>query len=277
MKIFASDLDGTLLNKNYQSDEHIDACIKNIVNHQNQFVVVTGRSINGIMKLPFIQYASYLIVMNGAILLDNKFKILNAATIKDEIISAIFKQYQYDNVEYISDKFIYMTISKEEYLKEYSKWELWQKKMRSNADIEHHLSVFKFNSKLEDLHDIVKINILELDSIRYKEKETYIHQFDSMIDNQPFDIHVLEITSKNISKLNALKYLCQSNNWCEEDIYVFGDGGNDVEMLSYFNHSYAPCNASNEAIKAAKEVIEANDNYGVCNKIESLMRNQTKA
>lgn len=272
MKIFASDLDGTLLNKNYQSDEHIDACIQNVVYSQNQFVVVTGRSINGIMMLPFIQYASYLIVMNGAILLDNQFQTLKVTTIKDEIIKAIYNQYPNDKVEYISDKYIYMTISKEEYLKEYSKWELWQKKMACKADIDHHLSIFKFDSKLEDFHDIVKINILELDSIQYEEKERFISQFASMIDNQPFDAHVLELTAKNISKLNALKDLCLRNHWCEDDVYVFGDGGNDVEMLSYFKHSYAPNNASDEAKKAAKEVIEANDDYGVCNKITTLIK-----
>lgn len=272
MKIFASDLDGTLLNKNYQSDEHIHSCIQNIVDHGDRFVIVTGRTINGISNLPFIKNASYSIVMNGAIILDKDFNILNETTINENIMNDIYNKYPNGYVEYISDKHIYMTISKEEYLKEYSKWELWKKKMGNDADIDHHLSIFKFNSKLDDLHDIVKINILELDPIQYQEKEKFISQFDSMIDNQPFDVHVLELTSKNISKLNALKYLCKRNNWCEDDVYVFGDGGNDVEMLRYFKHSYAPCNASHEAIQAAKEVLEANGDYSVCNMITSLIK-----
>lgn len=271
MKIFASDLDGTLLNKNYQSDERINSCVQTIVDHHDQFVIVTGRSINGISNLPFIKNASYSIVMNGAIILDKDFHIIKKTAIDEKIINAIHDKYPNDNVEYISDKYIYMMISKEKYLEEYSKWGLWQKKMSDNADIEHHLAIYKFNCHPKDLHNIVKVNILELDSEKYQEKSEFIQQYASMIDNQPFDAHVLELTSKNISKLNALKYLCERYHWCEDDVYVFGDGGNDVEMLKYFKHSFAPNNASQDAIMAAKEVVESNCDYGIINKIASYL------
>ena len=272
MKIFASDLDGTLLNKDYQTDERINNCIQKVVDHHDLFVIVTGRSINGISNLDFVKNTSYLIVMNGAIILDNQFKILKETTIDRDVIKAIYKNYQSDNVEYISGKNIYMTISREKYLHEYCMWDLWNKKVGNDQDnLEHHLSIFKFDCRLEDIQDIVKINILELDNKKHQEKGRFIKQFDASISNQPFDSHVFELTSRNISKLNALKYLSKINHWNDEDVYVFGDGGNDVEMLNYYQHSYAPSNASNAAIKVAKEMIEANYDYGVSNKIQSLM------
>lgn len=273
MKVFASDLDGTLLNKDYQSDERIHACIQSVVEHGYPFVIVTGRTIHGIANLDFVKYASYSIVMNGAVILDRNFNVLHATAIDADILKAIYDTYRYDNVEYISDQYIYMTISKERYLKEYAKWELWQKKM-SNQQLDYFLSIYKFDCKLEDMQNIVKINILEMDSDKYKEKEHFILNFQESLNNQPFDPHVLELTSKNISKLNALKYLCDFNHWLEDDCYIFGDGGNDVEMLKYFKHTYAPENASSEAKNAAMAIIESNSDYGVCKKMLSLIDNE---
>ena len=275
MKVFASDLDGTLLNKDYQSDERIHACIQNVVEHGHPFVIVTGRTIHGIANLDFVKYASYIIVMNGAVILDRNFNVLHATAIDADILKTIYDTYRYDNVEYISDQYIYMAISKERYLKEYAKWELWQKKM-SSQQLDYFLSIYKFDCRLEDLQNIVKINILEMDSIKYKEKEHYILNFQESLNNQPFDLHVLELTSKNISKLNALKYLCDANHWLEDDCYIFGDGGNDVEMLQYFKHTYTPENATSEAKNAAKEIIESNSDYGVCKKMLSLIDNEIR-
>lgn len=271
MKIFASDLDGTLLNKEYQTDERINACIQSIVDHGDQFVIVTGRSINGCKNLDFIKNASYIIVMNGAIILDNQIKILREMPLDRDVVKAIYETYPNGNVEYISGKYIYMRLSKENYLNEYSMWDVWNKKVGKDAEkLNHHLSILKFDCRLEDIQNIVKINILELDANKYQEKISFIKQFDEIIDNQPFDSYVFEITAKNISKLSALKYLSKMNHWNDKDMYIFGDGGNDVEMLEYYQHSYAPSNASREAIRVAKEVIESNVDYGVSNKILSL-------
>lgn len=271
MKIFVTDLDGTLLNKRYQSDEIIQACVQRVVDHQNRFVVATGRSIHGCAKLPFIKNVSDLIVMNGAIILDKNMRIIKETMINRMVIEAIYERYPKGNVEYISGKHIYMTISKEAYLQAYRKWDIWNAKLGDAGALENHLSIYRFDCQLKDIQNIVKINILELDENNYQEKEAFLHRFDSYIQNQPFDPRVLEITDKHTSKLYAIKYLCEKYHWDMREVYVFGDGNNDVEMLKYFEHSYAPKDASREAILAARETIGANRDYGVSEKIISLL------
>ena len=54
------------------------------------------------------------------------------------------------------------------------------------------------------------------------------------------------------------------------DCAAFGDGGNDLEMLSYVGHGYAVANASDELKAVAEEVVPSNDEDGVLVKLEEL-------
>ena len=44
---------------------------------------------------------------------------------------------------------------------------------------------------------------------------------------------------------------------------AFGDGGNDLEMLSYCGESYAMANATDEVNATAKYICPSNDDDGV--------------
>lgn len=61
----------------------------------------------------------------------------------------------------------------------------------------------------------------------------------------------IEILPKGINKLNQLRYLVDKYSISLDDLYVFGDGENDIEMLKYTKNSYAPENALDSAKKAA--------------------------
>ena len=58
-----------------------------------------------------------------------------------------------------------------------------------------------------------------------------------------------------------------------QDVAVYGDGGNDLEMLTMFAHSYAPCTAQKEAQMAASAIIGPYQSYSVAKHIaETLVK-----
>jgi len=53
----------------------------------------------------------------------------------------------------------------------------------------------------------------------------------------------------------------------------YGDGGNDLQMLSMFEHSYAPCTALEEAKYAANNQLGPYHEYSVArNMLETLAK-----
>jgi len=91
--------------------------------------------------------------------------------------------------------------------------------------------------------------------------------FENDIVNASFDSNVFELTDRAISKASALMFLAHRKQWDKQKIAVFGDGGNDMDMLMSFVHSYAPENAQEQVKKVVSEIIASNDQYGVLKKI----------
>lgn len=76
---------------------------------------------------------------------------------------------------------------------------------------------------------------------------------------------------KGINKVNQLKYLVNKYDISLDDLYVFGDGENDIGMLTYARNSYAPANALENAKEAAKYECLACKEDGVAKIIEKLL------
>ncbi len=83
--------------------------------------------------------------------------------------------------------------------------------------------------------------------------------------------NMIEIKNQKSSKLNSLRWLTDYLSFNDYDCYYFGNGGNDVECLSFYTNSYAVENACPEAKAAASELIPSNDNDGVLIKLNEIM------
>ena len=64
------------------------------------------------------------------------------------------------------------------------------------------------------------------------------------------------VTDRNASKLNAVVRICREMGYAEDEVAVFGNSGNDIELLKYFKHSYAVENSSREVKDAAGQVCD---------------------
>ncbi len=65
IKLFASDLDGTLLNEKHESDEVIEQTIQNIIESGRTFAAATGRSA-AMVNFHDLTDKVYIICMNGS-------------------------------------------------------------------------------------------------------------------------------------------------------------------------------------------------------------------
>ena len=66
----------------------------------------------------------------------------------------------------------------------------------------------------------------------------------------------LEVMNKNISKGDALAHLLKNRNYGLKDCIAFGDGQNDVEMLSLAGKGYVMANADPRLKDACPELEE---------------------
>lgn len=271
--IFATDLDGTLLNANYQIDEKIEGILDSIFESNIPLVLVTGRTLHGIGSLDYFKDKPvFIVAMNGAIVLDNSQEEVAINALDKSVVDLLSSMYQNDNFEYTTQDHVYMMISKERYLQQYGQWDIWRNKLNTPEKLEYHLKQYVFNVSKEGLlkKDILKINGLEFDDKTYHEKMESINQIGT-VKNAPFSKNVFEWTSKQTSKLSGLLSLCEIENWNYDEVHVFGDGGNDIEMLNFFKHSYAPENADEEVKKIVSKIVPSNHEYGVPNKMLELM------
>lgn len=81
----------------------------------------------------------------------------------------------------------------------------------------------------------------------------------------------IQIMCKDASKRAGIRRVCQALDLLEDEIAVFGDDLNDLEMLSSFPCSIAMGNAVPEAKAAARYVTLANDQDGIAHALRALL------
>lgn len=79
-----------------------------------------------------------------------------------------------------------------------------------------------------------------------------------------------DILPKEGSKARGIQKLMELSNLSLQDIYVFGDGLNDVEMLSFVPNSVAMGNGHDKAKEAAKYITDHVDHDGIYNACKKL-------
>ncbi len=82
---------------------------------------------------------------------------------------------------------------------------------------------------------------------------------------------LLEIAAFGVTKASGLAELASGHGIAAEEVVAIGDMPNDVPMLRWAGRSYAVANAHPSALEAADEVVTSNDDDAVAALIESLL------
>ena len=92
-----------------------------------------------------------------------------------------------------------------------------------------------------------------------KMKEPFKDEFSCMFTS-PF---YFEFTAKGIDKAKALDAILRSIHIKPEEVIAFGDGQNDISILTYSGHGIAMENAVDELKEIADEITLSNENDGI--------------
>lgn len=262
MKTVVTDLDGTLLNNGKLSIKTIQ--ILKEFQKQNRLILATGRNLHSVkqiyQQLDMEHYQSgALIMINGLETYDfhdQEYRSLGCLNNKD-IKKIIFIAYillfritivsQEERVDFNSlyDRIYYVLryIVKRKPMKKFTKQHIPHNVQKIELGGTIAFSFFlKVLKILLKSYEIVKVND-----------------------------YWVEILPKGTNKNKQLQYFIDKYNISSENLYVFGDGENDVEMLKKHYNSFAPKNAMKIAKQAARFECENCTNDGVTEIIEMYL------
>ena len=270
IKLVASDLDGTLLNRNKEITPRLFGALKNLDELGVFFVPSTGRPFGTVPKaikeLPFLKY---VITSNGATIYDaveQKNIIENFLT--PEAVDAVIEiarelpvitEYFIDGKAYIA-KAVYddltpfeLTESHKAYIKNSRTpvEDFWNEMKKNNTVLENINLVFKDMDLRKEIWD--KLKATELASVTAATTKN------------------IEITSLFATKAKALEKLCDLLGLTREQVLAMGDGDNDMPMIQFAGIGVAMENGE-EHIKQAADIIadDCND-FGAAKILEQII------
>lgn len=275
IKLFACDLDGTLFNENHNTDEIILKGILEVKNNGDLIVPCTGRSMHFDQVQKYGFEGLYRICMNGALVYDNKNNPILKQSINKDFLLDFANKTKNINVDYFGLGKNYSIISFDEKMK-FVKEIFCKGKEEQIKNMEHLYSnsyIFFDNPKDVVSKDIFKIDIKFKNDEEVKIVNELIEKYQDCIVNKPSSKISYELTDVHVDKSKSIKVLVNHLNIDDENIYVFGDGKNDVSMLETFKNSYCPSDGTNEAKEAASNIIGPHFEHSVINKIMDISKN----
>lgn len=253
IKLFATDLDGTLLNSKGKISDKNKKAFKEMMEKGVTPTISTGRMYSASknyaeelnLDVPIITY-------NGALIKSTSGKVFYKSFIAPEIVLEIFqfcrkKGYYFQSYE--NDNLYF-----EDYT-EYSKF------------YENHIGVkgITVGSAIDKyINEVPKLLIItsgneESDKICKEINE----EFYGKVTAAKSLLNFVEILSYNTSKAKGLSELAKILNIKIEEILAIGDGNNDIPMLKAAGFSVAMGNAKDEVKQFADAVVSDCDNDGV--------------
>lgn len=273
IKLFAMDLDGTLLNNDSKLDKKVIDSLQRLDDEGIKFVFCSGRA------KPSVDYITSLtgfdnptVANNGAIASMNKDNIIyeNYLTYKDiEKLTNYCENYKlvyhfYDQKTYYSNR---IRSERFKHLKKDSDYGMnYQVNFSFSENPLEELkkrgkNAFKFQifPKKSDL--ITRDEILE--DIKKLNKNLYITSSND---------RVIEIMQKNVDKFQAICELCDYLGISKDEIATIGDGDNDIPMLKGAKMSFAVKNANDSVKDIVDYIVSSNYEFGIIEAIEKVIR-----
>ena len=289
-KLVAVDLDGTLLNSYGEITDYTKKVIKKLIEAGIKVIIASGRPIDSIKTISNeIGSNEYFIGGNGAIIYDmKKEKTIYEKYMPKQKVLEIIKKCEENSISYnvYTDKTILAKGLKYNvlyYYKENLKKEE-NKKTHINIvdDIYEYVKNMKdskflkiticdeskmvFNSIIKKIKNISGIEVLEVSHISRK----LIQQGTEEI---PIEYYYTEISSANVDKWNAIKYLIEKLNIKQEEVITIGDNVNDKKMIENAGLGIAMQGSTTVVLNIADDIAKSNNDDGVAKILQKYYKN----
>lgn len=267
VKLIAIDLDGTLLNDNKEVGERTFKALKAAKDKGIYIVLASGRPIQGIIplihKLELDTYENYAISFNGA----SVYKVSDYTSIINYSMP-LLDMLEINEFTSKHNMHSHVFVNGKAYIEENGEYSDLE------ASINHiDLNLVKYSDFDKDV--IVNKFLLSDDPQKLKEFHKLIpssmYEKYNIVFSAPF---FLEFLSKDASKGNAVKALCEYLNIRSECVMAIGDEENDLSMLEYAGHKIAMGNANQKLKDIATYITDSNNDDGVGKAIEKIVLNE---
>ncbi len=264
-KLIALDIDGTLLNKEKKilpktKQALIDAQKKGI-----KVVLSSGRPVPGMLglskELELEKYGGYLISYNGGVVYDLK----NDKEIYSKSINPSDFQQIYD-----------LSIIHNTNILTYKNNKVYAEFSDDYIEIECRINNMEFvevDNLLAEI-DVCVPKFIFTESGEYLEKiepliKSELSDKFSVTRSEPF---FLEVMPEGIHKGSSLSRLAEILSIKQSEVMAFGDSYNDMTMIEYAGMGVAMGNAKPEVIEISDYITLSNDDNGIADAIEKLVK-----
>ena len=273
IKLVASDLDGTLLNKNKEITPRLFDALEKLDELGIYFVPSTGRPFGTVPKaikeLPFLKY---VITSNGAAIYD--------AAEQKNIIESFLTPEAVDAVIKIAKELPVIT----EYFiegKAYIAKDIYDDLAPFNLTESHVTYIKNSRTPVEDFWNEMKRNntVLENINLVFADMELRKETWDrlkalGLASVTAATTKNIEITSLFATKAKALEKLCEVLGFTSENVLAMGDGDNDMPMIEFAGIGVAMANGEDHIKEAADIIADDCDDFGAAKILEQIIESK---
>ena len=253
------DIDGTLLDCQkgiMDIRPRVKKAIRSLQENGDYVFIATGRPYAFLNETILNFGFNGFVLTNGAhVTIDDK--SIYKDSIDREFIKEATRNFEDLNIQYMlqGEKYSYMKDGYEEFYSIFDTFNISRKYLTGDYDIDN-VDTYKIEMLCSNKSGVDYC--LDLGGDDYE----YIHN----VENSTFEFYSKKNT-KATGILKALEYL----NIPIENSYAFGDGKNDIQMLSTVGCGIAMGYASDEVKNYAKKVTDTVENDGIAVEIEKFM------
>jgi len=271
IRLIASDLDGTLLTSKKELTEETYLSLEKINEKGIYFVPSTGRVYESIPEsIKNIPFLKYVITSNGATIFDAEEKrIIKNNFLPPEAVDI--------TIEVLKDTNVVIEIFKEG--KAFTDRKVYENLSEYGIVGGHADYVLTTRNPVDDIFDEIEKskNCLENINLIFNDEDVRMETWKKLKEKNHASVTTsahnnIEVTSKKATKANALKELCGILDIEKENIVVFGDSNNDMDMIEFAGIGVAMANGEEEIKKNADIIAESCDDNGVAKILEKIIR-----
>ncbi|QQE79016.1 HAD family hydrolase [Alicyclobacillus sp. SO9] len=277
-KLFAIDLDGTLLGSNHDLSEQSRRVIREVLLRGYYVTLVTGRiSRSARLYARFLGIDGPLICLNGANVVDaGSGELMYGQPMEERSVKRLLRMAESMQIPYLLYGQHYLITNVENEVSR--RWRLrsmvrpagfsgsstgqWQHVpllVQSADNLSEAVYKVSLECSSESIQQEVLAQVKGLENLCVKLAD-------------PWRVH---FTNHGVHKLHALHYLRGLLNISLDDIVAFGNADNDLEMLTGVGYGVAVGNAT-ETIRNSVDIHAAsNDELGVANKILEIIERES--
>lgn len=240
MKLLATDLDGTLLEEHVRVTKENQEAIKQLKEQGHMVVIATGRGFTdtAFLKEEFGIDYDYLVLLNGALLVDKDNKV-----VKQDVISYDICQKIYDRFQDVNCEMAYSTGFKYLFLKEKREdFPAFSEVIETVEELSTHtISLISIDFTGLEISEVQMLT----DKINEECEDVVAYRNTTFVDVVPAG------NSKGI----AVSEVARQFNVSSEDIYTIGDSWNDVSMFEITDNAYTFDYAEKEIQEKVNHVV----------------------